>query len=87
MPVTSLAVGTPAPVLAIMLPQGYEWLFIATLALLFFGKRLPGAARGIGQGIQEFKKGMKDGDAAPADDVVTTAPQARFDPHTGKPLA
>ncbi len=51
--------GFPTPPLAFWTPQGYEWLIILALALLFFGKRLPSAARGIGHGILEFKRGMK----------------------------
>jgi sec-independent protein translocase protein TatA len=31
---------------------------IALLALLFFGNRLPGMMRSLGEGITEFKKGM-----------------------------
>lgn len=38
-----------------------ELLLIAGLALLLFGgKKLPEMMRGLGQGIQSFKKGMKD---------------------------
>lgn len=36
---------------------GFEWVLIILVILLFFGaKRLPGLARGIGQGIREFRK-------------------------------
>jgi sec-independent protein translocase protein TatA len=31
---------------------------IALLALLFFGNRLPGVMRNLGEGVTEFKKGM-----------------------------
>ena len=38
-----------------------ELLLIAGLALLLFGgKKLPEMMRVLGQGIQSFKKGMKD---------------------------
>jgi len=80
------------PVLAWGLPGGYEWIVIGALGLLIFGKRLPGAARGIGQSILEFKRGMN----SKADDVVDDEParieagksasKPRFDPQTGKPL-
>ncbi len=35
-----------------------ELLFVAVIALLLFGKRLPEVMRGLGKGITEFKKGM-----------------------------
>lgn len=39
----------------------FEWMIIILLLLLLFGARkIPGLARGIGQGIFEFRKAMKD---------------------------
>lgn len=38
-----------------------EMLLIGLLALLFFGgKKLPEMMRGLGQGVQNFKKGMNE---------------------------
>jgi sec-independent protein translocase protein TatA len=38
-----------------------EWLLVVVLILLLFGApRIPQLMRGMGQGIKEFKKGMKD---------------------------
>lgn len=85
--------------LALGLPGGPgEWLLIAGIALLLFGKRLPEVGRSLGRGIVEFKKGLKGIE----DDVDTAAAESRpqqpqqlpagqqqaykFDPHTGKPL-
>jgi sec-independent protein translocase protein TatA len=45
--------------LAIGMPMGPEWLVIAALGLLIFGKRLPEVGRSLGRGIVEFKKGLK----------------------------
>ncbi len=42
------------------IPGGIEWIIILIVALLIFGKRLPGTMRSIGKGIVEFKKGLKD---------------------------
>ena len=40
------------------IPGGFEWIIILVIALLIFGKRLPGTMRSIGKGIVEFKKGL-----------------------------
>ena len=49
------------PVLALIsLPGGMEWVVILVIGLLLFGRKLPDVGRGIGQGIREFKKGLKD---------------------------
>lgn len=40
-------------------PQELFWLFLIVL-LIFGAKRIPEIGRGIGRGIQEFKKGMRD---------------------------
>lgn len=40
------------------MPQGAEWLVIGAMGLLIFGKRLPEVGKGIGQAIQQFKKGL-----------------------------
>ena len=45
--------------LAFGMPHGFEWIAILVVALLIFGKRLPTVAKGLGQGIVEFKKGLK----------------------------
>ena len=42
--------------------NGMEWIVIGVIALLIFGKRIPTMARGIGQGIKEFKSGLKSGE-------------------------
>lgn len=35
-------------------------LIVVVVLLLFGGKKIPELMRGIGQGVQGFKKGMKD---------------------------
>jgi sec-independent protein translocase protein TatA len=42
-------------------PGGWEWVIIALVVLLLFGaKRIPELARGLGQGIREFKGAVGD---------------------------
>ena len=45
--------------LALGMPGGFEWLIIAGIGLLIFGKRLPEVGKSLGKGIVEFKKGLK----------------------------
>lgn len=51
--------------------RGPEIIIILVLVLLLFGaKRLPEMARGIGQSVREFRKGIKDiRDDIEADDL------------------
>src|SRR4029450_4082681 len=68
--------------LALGFPGGpAEWILIAGIALLLFGKRLPEVGRSLGKGIVEFKKGLKGiedegGPAAAAPDH--TAPRGQI---------
>ncbi|MGB0952178.1 MAG: Sec-independent protein translocase subunit TatA/TatB [Planctomycetota bacterium] len=63
------------PILSLALPScalgGPEIMIIALVVLLLFGgAKLPGLMRGMGSGVHEFKKGLKDGegdDDTPAD--------------------
>lgn len=41
--------------------RGWEWIIIFLVVLLLFGgKKIPELMRGVGKGIQQFKKGMQD---------------------------
>jgi sec-independent protein translocase protein TatA len=43
------------------MPGGFEMVIIVLIILLLFGaKRIPELARGLGQGIQEFRKASDD---------------------------
>lgn len=41
------------------MPGPFEMMMIAGIALLLFGKRLPGVARSVGSSISEFQKGLQ----------------------------
>ncbi len=45
--------------IAFLLPHGMEIWVILLVALLLFGHRIPGAARALGSGIVEFKRGLR----------------------------
>jgi sec-independent protein translocase protein TatA len=85
--------------LAIQMPGFEEWIVIAVIGVLVFGKRLPEVGRSLGKGIVEFKKGLKGIDdeverssSTPVTTVKPSLPQAapaeayKFDPVTGQPL-
>ena len=43
------------------MPGGMEWLLIALVVLLLFGgKKIQELAKGLGSGIKNFKKAVKD---------------------------
>jgi sec-independent protein translocase protein TatA len=74
--------------LAIGMPGMAEWIMIAAIGLLIFGKRLPEVGRSLGKGIVEFKKGLKgvEDEVTQVDQPKLDQPQPKFDPLTGKPL-
>ncbi len=51
------------------MPGGMEWVLIALVVLLLFGgKKIPELAKGLGSGIKNFKKAVKEED----EEVVKT---------------
>lgn len=54
--------GSPLNTLAFGPLGTTELLVILVIALLIFGRRLPEVGRSLGQGIQEFKRGLRDAD-------------------------
>lgn len=51
------------------MPGGMEWVLIALVVLLLFGgKKIPELAKGLGSGIKNFKKAVKDDE----EEVVST---------------
>jgi sec-independent protein translocase protein TatA len=76
------------------MPSLGEFIVIAAIGLLLFGKRLPEVGRSLGKGIVEFKKGLKGieeevevaTNKSAATTQVKTLPDQKFDPYTGKAL-
>ena len=56
--------------LAIGMPGPFEWIIIAGLGLLVFGRRLPEVGKNLALGIRGFQSGLKD-----TGDEETAAPQ------------
>lgn len=55
------------PIAFITMPQGPELFIILGILILFFGaKKLPELARGLGQSINEFRRGKGDFDPPPS---------------------
>ncbi len=63
---------------AIGMPQGWEWLVILLIALLIWGRRLPDVARGLGRSLSEFKKGVKEAENA-KDEVANEVKKVKDD--------
>lgn len=57
------------------IPGGLELvLILAVVLLLFGGKKIPELAKGLGQGIRNFKKSVKEDEVAEADaDAIASA--------------
>jgi sec-independent protein translocase protein TatA len=68
---------------------GWEIVLILAVVLILFGaKKLPELAKGLGQGIKEFKKATKevtDEVTSAMDDHPSPPPQKRLPPSTPQP--
>src|SRR4051812_5944324 len=85
-------------ILAWGFPSGGEWIIVAIIGLLPFGKRLPEVGKSLGKGIVEFKKGLRgiesdmdEGVTQPSRPMQDPARPAlpaeyKFDPQTGEPI-
>jgi sec-independent protein translocase protein TatA len=51
-----------ASILAFIGISPLQLLIVAAVILLLFGHRLPGTMRSLGQGINEFKRGLREAD-------------------------
>ncbi len=57
---------------------GWEWVIVILAVLLLFGsKKIPELARGLGQGIKEFKKATREVTDEIQNTTVDTPPPAK----------
>lgn len=49
--------------LAFFTPGPWQFVIVLIVVLILFGNRLPSVMRSLGEGITEFKKGIKGGDS------------------------
>jgi len=61
-----------------------ELVVIALIVLVLFGSRLPEAARGFGQSIKEFKRGVREGNRDTSD--TEDEPPRRLEHRPGTPI-
>ena len=71
------------------MPGGMEWVLIALVVLLLFGgKKIPELAKGLGSGIKNFKKAVKEEDevvsADKADEIEKKAETKSEEPNETK---
>jgi sec-independent protein translocase protein TatA len=71
------------------MPSGAEWIVVAAIGLLLFGKRLPEVGKSLAQGIVQFKKGLKnvEEDVEKASDTPTPPPATPMLTQTTTPPA
>ena len=60
-------------------------IIVGVIVLLFGSSKIPQLMRGVGSGINEFKKGLKEGDAAAAADAAAAKPADPVKPAEVKP--
>lgn len=61
-----------------------ELMIILGIVLLLFGARkLPEVARSLGRSTNEFKRGLREGDAPPRDESESEQPKEEQRPTTG----
>jgi sec-independent protein translocase protein TatA len=59
------------------LPGPTELWVILFIALLFFGTKIPAVMRSMGQGVSEFKKGLREeSEDAPQDEPAAEIPSS-----------
>lgn len=72
------------PLAFFSMPGGLEWVVIGLVALLLFGKRLPGVAKALGQALHEFKSGFSGQGLDEEKKQEKTDPVARTDAPASK---
>lgn len=61
-------------------PSGMElFVIVAVIVLLFGGKKIPELAKGLGQGIKNFKNAVKDDETPVSTASATTASSEKIE--------
>jgi sec-independent protein translocase protein TatA len=56
----------------------FHWIIVLLVILLLFGaKKIPDLAKGLGQGLKEFKKALKDDDKGSAQETLSEKPDKK----------
>lgn len=58
----------PVPALFILTSPADIFVILLVAALLFGGKKIPELAKGLGEGIRNFKGSLKEGEEQPKDE-------------------
>ncbi len=65
-----------------------HWMIVAVVVLVLFGgRKIPEVMRGLGQGIKEFKEGMRSGESVTAPPPSAPAQASTVAPPTVAPAA
>jgi sec-independent protein translocase protein TatA len=67
---------TTAQSLALLIPFGAQEIFLILLivVVLFGATRIPQLGKALGEGIKNFKQGIRDGDAEKPEEPTTKPP-------------
>jgi sec-independent protein translocase protein TatA len=57
------------PVIATLFSEGHIIVLIAVMLLFFGGKKIPELMGGLGKGMKEFKKAMKEDESEPKEEA------------------
>jgi sec-independent protein translocase protein TatA len=58
-----------------------HWMIVAVVVLVLFGgRKIPDVMRGLGQGIKEFKEGLRSGESAISPPPSSSLPGAFIAP-------
>ncbi len=70
------------------MPMGWQWIVILVVILILFGgKKIPELAKGLGSGIKNFKKAVKEDEEEKEEENIETLKAVEEKPKTVKKSA